>query len=85
MPGFDCWGDLILSKFQNQFFACSAQPGRKRESGFLFNTNMYAHLRIGDCVLVRDKDKGYIECLNKGKYVTVWFIFGINIEMVPHN
>ena len=25
---FACWGDLIFSKFQNQFCTCSAQPGK---------------------------------------------------------
>ena len=25
-PRFACLGDLILSKFQNKFFDCSAQP-----------------------------------------------------------
>ena len=45
--GFASWGDLILSKFQNQFYACSAQPGQKCESGLLFGTNMPASLWVG--------------------------------------
>ena len=35
---------------------------------------MIATLRVGDCVLVRGTDKGYIECLNADNYVTVLFI-----------
>ena len=31
--GFACWGDLVLSGFQNQFCACSSQPGQRYESG----------------------------------------------------
>ena len=48
--GFACWGDLILSKFQNQFYDCSAWPGKKFESGLLFNTNMPASLRVEYCI-----------------------------------
>ena len=51
-PGFDFWGDLILSKFQNQFCACSEEPGKKSESGILFNTNMPAALRVIDCIIL---------------------------------
>ena len=51
-PGFACWGDLILSKFQNQFCACSAQPGQKFELVSLFNTKIPAVLQVGDCILV---------------------------------
>ena len=58
-PRFDFWGDFILNEFQNQFYACSAQPGQKHELGSLFNTNMPAALRVGDCVLVRDRDNMY--------------------------
>ena len=49
---FACWGDLILSEFQNQFCACSAQPGQKCEPGLMFNTKMPALLQVRDCVLV---------------------------------
>ena len=82
-PVFDCWGDLILSEFQNQFCACSVQPGQKCELGFLFNAKIPAPLRVKYCVIVRGVDKGYIECLNKYNYVTVWFIVGRNIAIVP--
>ena len=58
--GFSCWGDLILSKFQNQFCAYSSQPGQKCKSGLLLNTKMTAPLRIRDCVLVIGTDKGCI-------------------------
>ena len=68
---FSCWGDLILSKFQNQFCTCSAQPGQKCESVSILNTKIPAPLRVGDFVIVRGTDKGYIEYLNKGRYVTV--------------
>ena len=43
---------------------------------------MYAPLHIGDCVLVRGTDKGYIEFLNEDNYVTVWFIVGKNTVIV---
>ena len=46
--GFACLGDFIFSDFQNQFFACSAQPGQKCELGLLFNTIMNAVLQVGD-------------------------------------
>ena len=82
-PVFDCWGDLILSEFQNQFCACSVQPGQKCELGFLFDAKIPAPLRVKYCVIVRGVDKGYIECLNKYNYVTVWFIVGRNIAIVP--
>ena len=42
-------------------------------------------MRVGECVIVRGTYKAYIECLNKDKYVTIWFIVGINIEIVPQN
>ena len=42
-------------------------------------------LRVRDCVLVRGTDKGYIECLNKDNYVTVFLIVGRNTEIVTHN
>ena len=51
-PGFACWGDFILIKFQNKFCACSAQPVKKYESGSLFNTKMPAVLCVGDCIIV---------------------------------
>ena len=41
-PVFACWGDFILRSFQNQFFACLAQPGKKFESVSLFNTKIPA-------------------------------------------
>ena len=44
--GFAFWGDLILRKFQNQFCNFSAQPGKKCESGSLFNTNITESLRV---------------------------------------
>ena len=34
---------------------------------------------------MRCTNRGYIECLNKYNYVTVLFIFGINVDIVPHN
>ena len=55
-PGFACWGYLILSKFQNKFCACSEQPGKKRESGSLFSTNMPALLLFGDYIIFRGTD-----------------------------
>ena len=60
-PEFACWRVLILSKFQNQFCACSAQLGQKFGLGSLFNTKMPAPLRIGAFVIVRGTDKVYIE------------------------
>ena len=42
-------------------------------------------LRVRDCVIVRGADKGYIEYINKDNYVTVLFIFGRNIEVMPQN
>ena len=33
-PGFACSGDLILSDFQNQFCACSAQPRKNANQYF---------------------------------------------------
>ena len=56
LPEFACWGDLILRKFQNQFCACSAQPGQKCESGLMFNTKMPAVLRVRDYILARVTD-----------------------------
>ena len=50
-PGFACWGNLILSEFQNNFYACSAQPGKKRESGSLFNTKMPESLLVRYCII----------------------------------
>ena len=52
LPGLISWGKLILSGFQNQFCACSAQPGPKIESGFLFNTNMPEPLWVGECFIL---------------------------------
>ena len=46
---------------------------------------MSAALRVADCVLLMGTDKGYIECLKKDNYVTVWFIVGRNTEILPHN
>ena len=46
-PRFACWGDLILSEFQNQFCACLAQPGKKCESGSIFNIKMPVSLQVG--------------------------------------
>ena len=53
LPGFYCWGDLILRKFKNQFCARSAHPGQKYESGLLFNTNIPGEFRAGEWVLVK--------------------------------
>ena len=50
--GFACLRNLILSEFQYQFCACSAQPEQKYTSESLFDTNMPAALRVGDCILV---------------------------------
>ena len=82
---FTCWGDFILSEFKNQCWACSAQLGKKIESGLLFNTNMSSPMRVRECLLVRGIYKGYIEYLNKDNYVTVLFIIERNTEIVPHN
>ena len=49
---FSCWVDLILSEFQNQFYACSAQPEQKCESGLLFDLKTPAALWVGDCIIV---------------------------------
>ena len=76
---------MILSEFQNQVCAFSEQPGQKYESGSMLKTNIPAALQVRDCVLVRGKDKYYIEYINEYNYVTVWFIVGTNIEIVPHN
>ena len=57
----------------------------KNAKGSLFNTKMHVLLRIGDYIIVRGRYKDYIQCLNKYKNVTVWFIVGINTEIVPHN
>ena len=42
-------------------------------------------LRFVDCVVVRGTYKAEIQCPNKDNYVTVWFIVGINTEIVPQN
>ena len=34
---------------------------------------------------VRGIVKGYIECFNEDKYVTVWFIIGRNTDIVQKN
>ena len=81
-PMIACWGDLILSEFQNQFCTCSSHPGQKLESRLLLNTKITAPLKVGDCVLVKGTYKGYIEWLNKYNYVTVLFIVGINTKIV---
>ena len=52
-PGFACWGDLILSEFQNQSCACSAQSGQKCESGSLFNTKIPVALRMLYYIIMR--------------------------------
>ena len=83
--GFACWRHLILSKFQNQSCTFSSQPGQKCESATLFNTNMHLFLWLGDCIIVTSTDKSYTKYLNKNNYVTVWFIVGINIEILPHD
>ena len=41
--------------------------------------------RLGDLILVRGTDTVYIECLNEDNYVTVFYIVGINAEIVPQN
>ena len=46
-PGFSCWGDLIFSKFQNQFCACWAQLGKEYELGLLFNIKISVLLQVG--------------------------------------
>ena len=46
---------------------------------------MPALLTFGDCILVRGTDKGYIECINKDNYVTVYFIVGRNTDIVTQN
>ena len=55
-PRFACWGDLILSEFQNQLCACSAQPLQKCESSSMFNTKMPEALRVRDYIIVRGTD-----------------------------
>ena len=50
----------IWENFQNQFSTCSEQPGQKCELGLLFNNRMPAPLQIGDCVILRVTDNGYI-------------------------
>ena len=56
-----------MSKFQNQFCACSTQPGKKIEPGSLFNDNMPAPLWIGDCVIVRDTYTMFYYMLEEGE------------------
>ena len=77
-PGFACWGDLILSEFQNQFCACSAQPRQTCELVLLFNAKIPVSFHIKYCVLERGKDKRNIECFKENNYVTVWSIVGRN-------
>ena len=36
-PGFACWGDFILSKFQNQFWTFSAQTRQISKPASFFN------------------------------------------------
>ena len=84
-PMIACWGDLILSEFQNQFCTCSSQPGQKLESGLLFNSKMPTPFRVRDYVLLRGTCRGYIECLNKYNNVTVLFIVGRNKKIVTLN
>ena len=45
-PGLIAGEIWFLAKFQNQFCACSAQPGKKRESGLLFNIKMPAFFQF---------------------------------------
>ena len=52
--GFACWKDLILSEFQNQFYACSAQPGNNYESGSLFDIKMTVSLQGQYIVLLNN-------------------------------
>ena len=77
-PRFACWGDLILSQFQNQFCACSAQPRQTCELVLLFNAKIPVSFHIKYCVLERGKDKRNIECFKENNYVTVWSIVGRN-------
>ena len=49
----------------------------------MFNTNISAPFWVVDCVLMRRTYKGDIGCLNEDNYVTGWFIFGINIDIMP--
>ena len=42
-------------------------------------------LRVGDFILVRGIDKGYIECLNGDNFAAVLFIVEKNTEIVPQN
>ena len=82
---FDCWGYFMLRQFQNQFCACLARSGQKCEWRLLFNTNIPTLLPDGYCIIMRGADISYRECLNKDNYVTVWFIVGINTDIVPQN
>ena len=67
IPGFPCWGYFILSKFQNQFCACSAHPGETIESGSLFNTKMPAALRFVDYIIVRGADTMFWYMVEEGE------------------
>ena len=80
-PGFYCWGYLI--EIISKLVLCLIIPARKKcEPVFLFNTKIPAPLQVGDFVLVRGTDKGYIEFLNEYNYATVWFIIGRNKYIV---
>ena len=52
LSGFVCLGDFILSEYENQFCALSAQLRQKFESWSLFNTNITTSLLVGDFILV---------------------------------
>ena len=63
LPRFACWGDLIFSKFQNKFYACSEQPRQKLKSSSLFDTKIPAVSRFVVCVIIGGADKSLINSM----------------------
>ena len=82
---FTFWGVVILNRFQILFPALSEQPRQKCISVLLFYTNIPALFWVRYCILMRGIDKYCIECLDKDKYITVYFIAVVNTYIMVHN
>ena len=63
-PGFSCWVDLILIKFQNQFRDFSAQPGKIRTGVFVERQYAYnvAGWRLNSSY--NDNNKFYVRIID---------------------
>ena len=60
-------GRFDFEQISKSVLRCSTQPGKKIESGSLFNANMPAPLWIGDCVIVRDTYTMFYYMLEEGE------------------